>query len=688
MRLNSKIALILVVPMLLLVGMMAVVINSGVMSRFEALERAQQTQNHNRLLEAIDAELAALETLTRDWAVYDETYHFMGGENPGFVDANMSEPTFENLQLNGILLFDLDYRPRAHRGYDRNTHRFAELDIGLIARIADSVRQRRNPEIHRGILEFQGRVAQLAISPIQDSNAEQEPNGYLVMMRFLDQGEVDALAQRIRLSLKFMPLRGPGSIGLPQDALAALKDQPLWLRTDDARTASSFSMLDDLSGEPTLLMQATMPRDIFREGRATARELIGFTFAALLLFVVGTFFAIRHVALKRLSRMSRRLIAMGKASQGERLPVDGNDEIARVARSVNAMLEGLDAAFEERRRASERQRELNALLVRIATDEAVAHGDATALFMVLNGSLAAGASLDAWSLWLSHEEGGDLECLRASAEDGQGAIDAARLRELLSGATLPDVIPVGFEGHRHGLVFPFAIDQCRGALCVEATADEALREEDERNFLVAATRLIENSLHTHFQHLREQALRQQAELDPLTGLGNRSMFENGLRRALDLGVGSDRLIGVLFVDLDNFKPINDTHGHAVGDWLLCEVGRRLRERVRADDLVARLGGDEFTLVLTALRAPDDAKRVAQKVSEAMAEPFEHPVAGRLRAGASIGLSWAPDHGVGVADLVHAADQAMYAAKQAGRGGWFAADGDNGRVSGTTPAQVR
>ncbi|HEX5754734.1 MAG TPA: diguanylate cyclase [Arenimonas sp.] len=684
MRLNTKIALILVVPMLLLVGAMAAVIHSEVMSRFLALEKAQQEQNHHRLIEAIEAELGALERLTVDWAVYDETYSFMKGENPEFVDANMAEATFENLQLNGILIFDLEYRTRSQRGFDREANRFADLDIGLVSRVADSLRQRKNSEIFQGILEYQGRVAQLAFSPIQDSNAELDPNGYLVMLRFLDQGEVDLLAQRIRLSLNFMPLRGPGSSDIPQDALDALKSQPLWLRHDSDSQASSFSMLDDLSGEPTLLMQATMPRDIYREGRATARQLIGFTFLALIAFVIGSFYAIRHVALKRLSRMSRRLVALGSsATHGERLPVEGSDEITRVARSVNAMLEGLDKAFEERRRAGERQRELNALLVRIATDEAIAHGDAGALFQVLGGSLHAGASLDSWSLWLSREDDGRFDCLRASNSESQCSIDDALLQAHVTplAPPLPDSVEVRFtdgEGH-HGLLFPFALGARRGALCAEALRADSLQEADERNFLIAATRLIENSLHTHFQNLREQALREKAELDSLTGLGNRSMFEGGLRRALDLAVGSDRLVGVLFVDLDRFKPINDTHGHAVGDWLLCEVARRLRDRVRADDLVARLGGDEFTIVLTALRSPEDARRVAQKVSEALAEPFDHAV-GRLQAGASIGLAWSPEHGVGVADLVHAADQAMYAAKQAGRGCWFAADGSSGRPS--------
>lgn len=675
MRLNTKIALILVVPMVVLTGVFGWAIHTQVLGRFAALEQAQLEQNHSRLIEAIDAELNALETLTRDWGIYDETFEFMRGNNAGYLEANFTEATFDNLQLDGILLFDTVHRVHTQFGFDRASKQFQPLSIGLVNRIARNLGDRKDPDIFQGIVEYEGRVVQLAISPIQDSDAEKESAGSLVMMRFVDQGSVDTLAKRIRLSLAFTPLRGPGSASLPGNAVAALADAPLWTRIDSDAEASSFSMLEDLSGDPTLLMQVTMPRDIYREGLATVTQLIGFTFLALLAFVIGTFFAIRWVALKRLSRMSRRLIAIGSGGSGERLSEQGNDEISRVARSVNAMLDGLDSAYDQRRRASERQRELNALLVRIATDESVAHGDAGALFQLLTGSLAAGASLDRWSLWLTREENQHWECLRACADAGQPGMDVDLLEQLISQQPLPlpDLIRCQFEDSvdHHGLVIVFEVDGRRGALCVEALERDALTQTDELNFLVAATQLIERSLHTHYQNLREQALRKKAELDALTGLANRSMFESRLRRALDEAAGSDRRVGLLFIDLDNFKPINDAHGHDTGDWLLCEVAGRLRERVRADDLVARLGGDEFTIVLTALRSASDAERVADKISEAMNTPFDHDGL-ILHAGASIGLAWAPEHGSGVADLVKAADVAMYAAKRAGGRQWVTA----------------
>ncbi|HEY5929507.1 MAG TPA: GGDEF domain-containing protein, partial [Burkholderiales bacterium] len=121
------------------------------------------------------------------------------------------------------------------------------------------------------------------------------------------------------------------------------------------------------------------------------------------------------------------------------------------------------------------------------------------------------------------------------------------------------------------------------------------------------------------------------------------------------------VVAVLLVDLDRFKPINDSFGHSAGDEVLKAIGRRLRDCVRASDTVARIGGDEFVAVLDQLQAPDDAARVAQTISRALSEPFM--VEGRaLGISASIGLALYPAHGSDAQSLIRYADKAMYVAK--------------------------
>jgi len=214
MRLNTKIGLILVVPMVIAAGALAWMLRSEVMTRFLALERAELLQHHDRLLHAIDAEFKALSRLSVDWGVYDETYSFVAGENPGFVESTMTASTFENLEIDGVLVLGADSQVLGAWGYDRQQKRVTELPPDLVHEIAALQGSGAGPR-SRGILASQGRVLQLASSEITDSNAELPSRGRLLMMRYLDQGEVDQLAQRIRLGLRFTALRGEARSEVP-----------------------------------------------------------------------------------------------------------------------------------------------------------------------------------------------------------------------------------------------------------------------------------------------------------------------------------------------------------------------------------------------------------------------------------------------------------------------------------------
>jgi diguanylate cyclase (GGDEF)-like protein/PAS domain S-box-containing protein len=163
----------------------------------------------------------------------------------------------------------------------------------------------------------------------------------------------------------------------------------------------------------------------------------------------------------------------------------------------------------------------------------------------------------------------------------------------------------------------------------------------------------------------EQELRHQAFHDGLTGLANRALFEDRLTHALAGARRHGRPVAVLFLDLDDFKTINDSLGHAVGDELLRAAARRIAAEIRVTDTAARLGGDEFAVLLEVMDDESDADAIAQRLLEALRAPVE--IDGReLRVSASIGLARS-DGATGVDDLLRNADTAMYAAKDAGKG---------------------
>jgi diguanylate cyclase (GGDEF)-like protein len=161
-----------------------------------------------------------------------------------------------------------------------------------------------------------------------------------------------------------------------------------------------------------------------------------------------------------------------------------------------------------------------------------------------------------------------------------------------------------------------------------------------------------------------EKLTHQAHHDALTGLPNRLLFEDRLQQALAQAKRNGNVVGLLFADLNNFKRINDTLGHRIGDVLLQYVAQRLGSRIRQSDTLARMGGDEFAVVLTGLKDPREAATIAQKLLDALHSAFD--VEGyQLFLGGAIGISLYPQDGQDAAVLQRNADTAMYRAKVQG-----------------------
>ncbi|HZX30234.1 MAG TPA: diguanylate cyclase, partial [Rhodocyclaceae bacterium] len=199
-----------------------------------------------------------------------------------------------------------------------------------------------------------------------------------------------------------------------------------------------------------------------------------------------------------------------------------------------------------------------------------------------------------------------------------------------------------------------------GELYVQHTRISAVRDAEGRisHFVGMASDITD--LKEEQTHLEKMAFH-----DPLTDLPNRILLADRMEQALTKSQRDATLLAVCYLDLDNFKPVNDQYGHAVGDQLLVNVANRWRGSVRGGDTVARLGGDEFVILLNGVNTPEECEIAVGRLLEAVSAPFTHGEIA-INISASIGVALFPRDGNTPDELMRRADAMLYQAKNAGR----------------------
>jgi len=214
-----------------------------------------------------------------------------------------------------------------------------------------------------------------------------------------------------------------------------------------------------------------------------------------------------------------------------------------------------------------------------------------------------------------------------------------------------------------------AIAACRPCLAFNLTGDEDVT--DQASAQLGSANVIGGfqarflwKVMLRLKQTNEQILKL-AQHDTLTSLPNRILFYDRLGQAMTRASRDKGSFAILYIDLDDFKRVNDTFGHDTGDALLREAAKRITACVRKSDTVARMGGDEFTVIISEVRSPASVERVAKKIIASLASEFD--LNGKTcSVSASIGIAFYPENGETAAQLVKVADDAMYSAKYSGK----------------------
>ena len=353
----------------------------------------------------------------------------------------------------------------------------------------------------------------------------------------------------------------------------------------------------------------------------------------------------------RLARLHRVANAVSDGNMNVRVEHAGNDEVGHLASAFNMMLDMLAVrAGSEKQLQLALQAETELAKVTLASiGDAVITTDAEGRITFMN-TIAEGI----------------LE--RSSQEvEGQHVLEVYRVLDAETGQ------PVSGDLHR---LLGLSVDEDRETQPVLLSqAGEKIHIEDSSSPIRSATGellgcvLVFRDITDKFQ--TQQKIAWQAVHDPLTRLPNRFLLADRLNRAIDTASRNKHILAVCVIDLDQFKPVNDIYGHAVGDQLLIRVAERLSCEMRSVDTVCRLGGDEFVLLFESVDDILDLRRPLKRIVESLIRPFDIE-SHQIQVSASIGVTVYPFDNADADTLLRHADQAMYMAKQAGRNQiiWF------------------
>jgi diguanylate cyclase (GGDEF)-like protein/PAS domain S-box-containing protein len=650
MKLRQRILAAVAVTTVVLTGGIYILFSNILISSYLDLERRESMRNVDRIRDAMDGQAQDLFRGTIDWAYWDDCYKFIQDGNRGFVEANLQTMT---LKLDEMIFLDSNGKIVYSRPVPR-TPGVPTPDARTIRKLLDFDKRKgvANPDREfGGLMQIGDRVMIMSTRKILNSDRNKEPKGWLVWLLYMDKAEQKNHSDRSHIDFELFPLNAKN---LPRDVAEAQvklsRSNSAFSKPIDEDEIFGYGTIFDFRGAPCAIVRVKEPRLIYHQGRDSIRQMTAFLFLAALLFSIVFISLIDAFALRRIASLSMQVErASEQKGTAHQISLSGNDELTWLASKTDDMVAKLQQRREQLRENRDHLQETVSKLASAKSVleyavEGIGFIDDNGFFTVSNGSLAAmlGYARDelanvSWKTVIDPSYHKNFQGALANAQkQNKVSLEVTALRK--SGAEFhADLVIVRPEGE----------------------------EETEQGYHLFMKDISERKcLETRIQH--------QAFHDSLTGLPNRALFMQTLSEAVARAKESGNALSVLFLDLDNFKIINDSLGHESGDQLLIKIAGRLRDCLRAEDMISRLGGDEFTVILEDLESLDRAREIAARIVRALSKPI-HLDHGNTVAHASIGIAYVKGSDATAESLLRDADTAMYAAKSRGKSGFVVFD---------------
>ncbi len=580
-----------------------------------------------------------LDGIVSDWAEWDDTYQYMVEPKPDYIESNYGPEIFGHLKIKAIILVDVEGKPLFKKGFDVKSGQpwpipeFIERAASKGGVLLKAGSDRSNVA---GLFWTTEEIFIVSACDILPSDGQGLPNGRLIMLRSIDQSLVQHIEQVIDAHITIDNLANQQ---LSADRLAAAatilqQHGGLTARPLNEQEVAGYALIDNIGSPDKLIVRTVSDRRIFEQGKMSLIFLFwSMMLIALVLMAFSWLFD--KLVLSRLALLSEKVKHVGdSATIAVRLQgLKGNDELTSLANSINGMLTRLDhtryALHFEKERAQ-------ATLEGIA--DAVITSDEGGLVTYMNNTAERLTGIT-----LGEASGKTLQSLiHFISEDKTAPVDSGWLTDPTS--TIEEVI----------------LNRADGQEFVVRKSAAPLHDLHGNNF--GAVTVLHDV--TALRSLSQQLLFQ-AQHDTLTGLINRYEFDRIVNNAIADASTEKRTHCLAYLDLDQFKVVNDTCGHMAGDLLLRQIAAQLKDKIRSSDTLARLGGDEFAMLFMGCSIDKGYKLITDllQVVQEFRFSFDNKV---FKVSASVGLTGiTPDHVHTLSELFYTVDAACYAAKEEG-----------------------
>lgn len=636
MSTRLKVLIQLLMAQMILMGGIYWALQISVHNGHAQLEERFLKDNHSRLHSGMKFAAESLALLVADWAEWDDTYEFM--ERPfdptdPYVVSNLTPDILSSIDIELLLYLDVEGAVVVGKQTDRTYASTGPVNPELIKNLSAKM---TSMEKYTGYFYTNHDLWLVVSSPVLNSAKEGPARGRLTMGWLADEPRLDQVAQRELLSMQFHELP---TIGYEHVVEQLLGGADIVIDPVSDSEVHSFQLFSGIAGEPIALVELTTSRDIMKQGNAILRSVLGAMLLVGLAITLITLFLQDRIILRPLSVLSQQLHRIRESQDlSKRVDEAGESELGYFAQSFNELMTSIQKSEQTLR--TERDRVSTTLS---SIQEAVITTDNHAIVDYINPEAE---RITGWRM--DQCRGQPLDRIFCTVNDaGKNPQKNIALICLETNEVVRET------------EYNMLINRNGGRFFIEEHASPIHESGNTCLGVVVVFRdvTLKKELNAKLLH--------QASHDPLTNLHNRSYFERCLmdlkdERSLDPGLDC----ALLYIDLDQFKLVNDSCGHAAGDGFLFQIAGQMKSQVRSSDVLARLGGDEFGIILRNCDRKS-AYSIAEKIRVAV-ENFRFTWSGTaFSAGVSIGLVNFSD--VEDADQVLGfSDIACYMAKNEGR----------------------